>query len=115
MIRQYLRVSGLDICLDQQLADAHVLLDVLKGDLEGSSSTDNGYTAHLFVEVATIVSFPHWGNHRLFLKGKSGESLLDQQPEEALGVENEVVAWCGRVTDNGVHDLELIRGAQQLN
>ena len=69
--------SGLDVGLNEDLANADILLDVVEGILKGPTRANHRDPAHLVFQGSSLVLLFNWGNNGLELEGKLAEGLFD--------------------------------------
>ena len=92
--------SRLLVALDQDLSDADGPAAVPQALLHGLAGTHDGHAADLPLEGQSLVGAADGGRHGAGDCGEVVEALLDQEADDAVGVEDEVPSVRVLVTDD---------------
>ena len=105
---------GVALALDQNLADLDALAACAQRVLHGLTGADDGDAAELVAELDAAVLVARGRRHAALRERQVAQPVLHHEADEAVGVENKVVARSHLVPDDGVHPPDLKVAGQQL-
>lgn len=108
LIIKELGLSSLLITLDQDLANAHGAAAFTQALLHGFTSTHDGDTTDLTLELDTREGCTGGGLDGRRLDGELVKTLLDKQTDDTVSVKDKVRALGVAITDDSVEALELV-------
>lgn len=100
-------LSGLLVSLDENLSDSNGPAAVSQTLLHGLSSSHDGDTTNLSLKCKTLELGAGWRLDELIGHGKLVETLLDEQTDDSVRVEDEVRPRGVLVSDDGVETKKL--------
>ena len=110
-----LRLTRFPVGLDEDLSDPDVLAHIAQSLLHRLPGSEDGHTTDLLHRAPpTLVVHALRGCDGHRLEGEQGERVLDDQTDQALGVEDELVPRGVLVPDVGVQTLDLGSGREEL-
>lgn len=90
LIIEQLWHASLLVSLNQDLSNSHRTAAVTQTFLHGLTSSHDRDTTNLTLEHDTCVLTANWGGDRVLYHRQVIEAFLDQQPNDSVGVEDEV-------------------------
>eukprot|EP01137_Pigoraptor_chileana_P028275 Opistho-2@11981 len=93
--------------LDEDLANANILVNITQRHLHGDTGTDNGHATQTSKEPLSLVQLASGGLHSGRCVGKESESVFNEEAHEALRVVDELVSRGLSVTDDRVEANNL--------
>ena len=102
------RLGGLLISLDQNLANSHTPAALAQSLLHRLAGTHDRHAADLALELDAIVCPTHRRGDHVLLDGQVVQALLDEQANDAVGMEDEVGAVCVLVADDAAERKDML-------